>query len=73
MRGITFWARRNFSRVLLTLGIFGFVEVLWRQFVGPTRPNYEFPWGHYDLSIALLGALFLFLGWLIWIPPAPPE
>jgi hypothetical protein len=69
MNPVHFWARRSFARLALLFGSFCWIEVLWRLTVGPTLPNVEFAWGHYDPTIAALGSLFLFLGWWTWIPP----
>lgn len=71
MNAVVYFIRRSVCRLALTLGIFCYIEVIFHLTEG-TNPNFQFPWGHYVESVAVMGALFLMLAWLTWTRPRLP-
>lgn len=69
MRGIRFWFFRSVCRLALTMGIFCFIEIVFRMIGETTRPNYEFPWGYYDLTIGIIGVVMLATAYFTWTKP----
>lgn len=67
--GIKHWFFRSVCRLALTMGIFCFVEILFRLIGETTRPNYEFPWGYYDLTIGVIGSAILVTAYFTWTHP----
>jgi hypothetical protein len=72
MAGFRFWLRRNLTRLAITLGIFCYIEIFFSLTEGTNR-NFEFPWGYYEPSLAVLGALLLAGGWYFYVPPRIDE
>jgi hypothetical protein len=62
MKSIVAWTRRSLCRLATTLGIFCLIELVFRLLEG-TKPNYQFPWGHDDESVAGFGVIFLAIGY----------
>ena len=67
MDGFVIWLRRNVTFLTVTLGVCCFLEITFQLLEG-TRPNFQFPWGHYKLALAVLGVLFLAVAGMTRLP-----
>ena len=59
---------RNLCRLSLTLGFFCFLEIYF-QWTEGTRPNYLFPWGYYNETLAVFGGRLFGLAYVTWTKP----
>ena len=66
------WLRRNARFLAIVLGIACLLEVTFDSIEG-TKHNFEFPWGHYRATLAVLAVVFLIVGYLTRPRPARRE
>ena len=71
-RRISLILRRWTNRLSIMLGFFCYVEIVFQRIEG-TKPNYMFPWGRYNETLALFGAIFLVIAYFTWERPKPVE
>lgn len=72
VRGLVAFARRSVCRLSITLGICCYLEILF-QWIQGTNPNYEFPWGHYNETLAVVGVNLIGIAYFTREPPRPIE